>query len=156
MSDMLTTQVLDGPGPDANLGYLFRLAHQRFRARLGDALADVGLSTQEYSILSLFETREELSTSELARLAQVTRQTMHTATRALEQAGLLERRAVNKRLVLMWPTRKGRALLASATAQARAIEHAAFVSVSDDDERTIRAWLSHLAVVSAADESSAK
>ena len=75
MSDALTS----GPEPDANLGYLLRLAHQRFRSTLEDALHDLGLSAHEYVILSVFETRPELSTSELARLTQVTRQTMHTA-----------------------------------------------------------------------------
>ena len=74
---------------DANLGYLFRLAHQRFRATLEDALQGLELSAQEYVILSVFETRPELSTSELARITQVTRQTMHTAVLGLETAGLL-------------------------------------------------------------------
>lgn len=82
MSDALT----NSPGPDANLGYLFRLAHQRFRAALEDALQEIGLSAQEYVILSVFETRPELSASELARITQVTRQTMHTAVLGLETA----------------------------------------------------------------------
>jgi len=34
MSEKLTTPVLPLPRLDANLGYLFRLAHQRFRALL--------------------------------------------------------------------------------------------------------------------------
>ena len=72
MSDDLTT----APAPEANLGYLFRLAHQRFRAGLEDGLGDLELSAQEYVVLSAFETRAELSTSELARITQVTRQTI--------------------------------------------------------------------------------
>jgi hypothetical protein len=67
------------PAADANLGCLFRLAYQRWRALLDDQLDDDGLSAPEYAILSVFETRGELSTSELARIAQVTRQTMHPA-----------------------------------------------------------------------------
>ena len=43
MSDVLTSD----REPDANLGYLFRLAHQRFRAALEDALQDLGLSAHE-------------------------------------------------------------------------------------------------------------
>ena len=89
MSDALTTS----PGPEANLGYLFRLAHQRFRAALDDALQDLGLSAQDYVVLSVFETRPELSTSDLARITQVTRQTMHTAIVGLETAGLAPARA---------------------------------------------------------------
>jgi pimeloyl-ACP methyl ester carboxylesterase len=62
------------------------MAHQRFRATLEDAVEDFGLSAHEYGILSVFETRAELSTSELARVAQVTRQTMHPAICTLESA----------------------------------------------------------------------
>lgn len=93
MSDQLTDSAPVQPHPDANLGYLFRLAHQRFRALLDDELAGLDLSAQEFGILSVFESRPELSTSELARISQVTRQTMHTAIRGLDAAGLLERRA---------------------------------------------------------------
>src|SRR5947209_9575280 len=97
MSEKLTS----ASAATANLGYLFRLAHQRFRATLEAVLQDAGLSAQEYVVLSVFETRPELSASELARITQVTRQTMHTAVLALEAAGLLERRRRNQRVVLV-------------------------------------------------------
>src|SRR4030088_799222 len=125
MSDALTND----PGPEANLGYLFRLAHQRFRAALDDALQEIGLSAQEYVILSVFETRPELSTSELARITQVTRQTMHTAVLGLETAGLLERRPKNQRVVLVRPTKQGRETLEAAA------------------ERAVRTWLANLAAM---------
>src|SRR4051794_6901224 len=133
------------PVPQSNLGYLFRLAHQRFRARLEEELQDLGLSAQEYAILSVFEARAELSTSELARVAQVTRQTMHAAILKLEGAGLLERRAKNQRVVMVAPTKRGRRTLKTATARVRAIERAAFTGLTDDDERAVRAWLANLA-----------
>ena len=141
MSDALTTP----PAPEANLGYLFRLAHQRFRAALEAGLADLGLSAQEYVVLSVFETRAELSTSELARLTQVTRQTMHAAVLALESAGLLERRARNQRVVLVRPTRKGRATLEAATARVREVERDALAGLSRDEERAVRSWLAGIA-----------
>jgi DNA-binding MarR family transcriptional regulator len=141
MSDDLTTS----PSPEANLGYLFRLAHQRFRATLDDGLEDLGLSAQEYVILSVFETRPELSSSELARITRVTRQTMHTAVLALEAAGLLERRPRNQRVVLFRPTQRGRKTLEAATARVRAIEQTALAGLSRDDERAVRAWLAGIA-----------
>jgi DNA-binding MarR family transcriptional regulator len=143
MSEKLTTS----PAPGANLGYLFRLAHQRFRAALEDGLQDLGLSAQEYVILSVFETRPELSSSELARITQVTRQTMHTAVLGLETAGLLERRPRNQRVVLVRPTRRGRRTLEAATERVRAIERAALAGLSRDDERAVRTWLASLAAV---------
>src|SRR5689334_18090397 len=147
MSGSLTRSRRPHPGPDANLGYLFRLAHQRFRAILEDELEDIGLSAQEYGILSVFETRAELSTSELARVTQVTRQTMHSAILRLESAGLLKRRARNQRVVLLCLTKQGRDALRAATKHIRAAERAAFASLSQQDETTVRSWLAGLAAL---------
>jgi DNA-binding MarR family transcriptional regulator len=132
------------PEPDANLGYMFRLAHQRFRAMLEAALEDIGLSAHEYVVLSVFETRPELSASELARITQVTRQTMHTAVLALERAGLLERRSRNQRVVLVRPTRRGRRILTAATERVRAVERRAVAGLTRNQERTVRTWLAAL------------
>ena len=149
MSERLTSLGRPLAQPDANLGYLFRLAHQRLRALLDSELEDLGLSAQDYGILSLFETRPELSTSELARISQVTRQTMHTSVLSLEVAGLVERSARNQRVVLVRPTERGRACLVTATRRVRAVEHAALAELSREDERTVRAWLASLAAMTA-------
>jgi DNA-binding MarR family transcriptional regulator len=141
MSERLTTPVES----DANLGYLFRLAHQRFRAALEDGLRDLGLSAQDYVVLSVFETREELSSSELARITQVRRQTMHSAVLGLERAGLLERRPRNQRVVLIGPTERGRKTLKAATERVREVERAALAGLSRDEERAVRAWLAGVA-----------
>ena len=145
MSAKLTRSRQPIPLADANLGYVFRLAYQRFRALLEHELENTGLSAQEYAILSVFETRTELSTSELARISQVTRQTMHTAIRRLESARLLERRKENQRVVLLRPTEHGRDVFGVATKQVRAVERAAFAGHTENDEATVRAWLAGLA-----------
>src|SRR5689334_750541 len=138
MSDRLTTSAAKSlPRPEGNLGYLFRLAHQRFRALMENELEDVGLSAQEYGILSVFEKRPELSTSDLARISQVTRQSMHASILSLEAAGLLARRAKNQRVVLVRPTRRGRARLEAATQRVRAAERAALAGLSRGDEQTV-------------------
>jgi DNA-binding MarR family transcriptional regulator len=147
MSERLTTSARPLPRPDANLGYLFRLAHQRFRALLNSELEDLGLSAQEYGILSVFETRPELSTSELARISQVTRQTMHTSILSLEASGLVQRHASNQRVVLVQLTTRGRKRMEAATRRVREVEHAALADLSREDERTIRAWLANLAAM---------
>jgi DNA-binding MarR family transcriptional regulator len=155
MSERLTTPARPLPRPDANLGYLFRLAHQCFRARLDSELEGLGLSAQDYGILSVFETRPELSTSELARISQVTRQTMHTSVLNLEAAGLVERSARNQRVVLVRLTNRGRNCLATATRRVRVAEHAALAGLSREDERTVRAWLANLAAMPATPEEAA-
>jgi DNA-binding MarR family transcriptional regulator len=143
----MTDTLAKGPPPEANLGYLFRLAHQRFRAVLEEALRASELSTQEYVILSVFETRPELSTSELARITQVTRQTMHDAVRELETGGLLERRPKNQRVVLLRLTRRGLKVLEAATERVRAVERAALAGLSPDDEQAVRTWLAKVAAM---------
>jgi DNA-binding MarR family transcriptional regulator len=152
VSEALTTSERPLPSPDADLGYLFRLAHQRFRARLDSELEDLGLSAQDYGILSSFRTRPELSTSELARISQVTRQTMHTSVLSLEAAGLVERSARNQRVVLVHPTEQGRKRLETATRRVRAVEHAALADLSRADERTVRAWLASVAAMTPGQE----
>lgn len=145
MSAHLTSSRQPTPPPDANLGYLFRLAYQRFRSLLENELEDTGLSAQEYAIMSVFETRAELSTSELARISQVTRQTMHSAIRRLESARLLERSEQNRRVVLLRPTKHGRDVLRVGTKHIRAAERAAFAGLTDNDQATVRAWLAGVA-----------
>src|SRR6516225_4847713 len=147
MSERLTTSARLLPKPDADLGYLFRLAHQRFRALLDSELEDLGLSAQDYGILSVFQTRPEMSTSKLARISQVTRQTMHTSVLSLEAAGLIERSAKNQRVVLVRPTKRGRDCLATATRRVREVEQAALAGLSPEEERTVRAWLADLAAM---------
>lgn len=149
MSAELTTSPRPLLASEANLGYLFRLAYQRFRASLDDALEEFGLSAQEYAILSVFETRDKVSASELARITQVTRQTMHPAIRRLESAGLLERKATNQRVVLLRPTKQGHDALRAATKRVRVAERAAFTGLSKQDQETVRAWLARLAAVPA-------
>ena len=144
-ADLTTPQ--PRPEPEANLGYLFRLGYQSFRALLEDELDDLGLSAPEYGILSVFENRPELSTSELARIAQVTRQTMHTAVLRLETAGLLERRARNQRVVLVRLTQRGRRTLEAATGRTRAVEHTVLAGLGRNDERAVRSWLANVAAM---------
>jgi DNA-binding MarR family transcriptional regulator len=97
----------------------------------------------------VFETRPELSTSELARISQVTRQTMHTSIQSLEAAGLVERRARNQRVVLVRLTKRGRERLETATRRVRVVERAALADLSRKDERTVRAWLANVAAMTA-------
>jgi DNA-binding MarR family transcriptional regulator len=153
MSALLTHQEKPPePGPQANLGYLFRIAYQRFSGGLDAGLRDLGLTAHEYGILSVFETRSELSTSELARITQVTRQTMHTAIVALEEAGVLERRAQNQRVVLIRLTGRGRGILNAATKRVRKVESAALAGLAADERVVVRGWLARVAATGAGND----
>ena len=89
----------------------------------------------------MFRTRPELSASELARISQVTRQTMHTSVLSLEAAGLVERCASNQRVVLVRPTTRGGKCMETATRRVRAAEHAAWrISAARTNEPYERGW----------------
>jgi DNA-binding MarR family transcriptional regulator len=150
-ADLTSPSEVPLPSSEANFGYLFRLAFQRFRAALDHELGGLGLTAQEYGLLSLFETREELSTAEIARLTQVTRQTMHAAVLGLETAGLVERRPKNQRVVLVGPTKRGYERLRAATERVRAVERVALSGLDEGEERAVRDWLASVATMATPD-----
>ncbi len=134
-------------GPDGNVGYLFRLAYQAFRRRLETALVDHGLTVPQYSALSAFDARAELSSAELARLLDVTPQTMNIVVHELLGRSLLRRqqRPNRGKTLLLRLTPQGRRLLDAATGTVRGIERAALRSRSAGEQRVIKQWLSDLA-----------
>ena len=136
-------------GPEGNLGYLFRLAHQGFRSGLEAALAPCGLSVPQYGALSVFDSAPELSSAELARLADVTPQTMNTLVHHLVERGLLNRRPhpTHGKVVVLHLSRGGRRLLDKATPRVRAVEYAALGSLNEHETRIVTAWLSEVAAL---------
>lgn len=70
-SSRCQTPCTTGPNPSANLGYLFRLAHQRFRAALEAALQDLGLSAQDYVCIGMNRRASHQSHDRDARQASV-------------------------------------------------------------------------------------
>jgi DNA-binding MarR family transcriptional regulator len=72
---------------------------------------------------------------------------MHTAVLGLKSAGLLERRPINQRVVLLRPTKRGLNTLKAATDRVRAVERAALAGLSRNDERAVRSWLARVAAI---------
>ena len=99
-------EVGDGPGPAAALQ----------------------LTVPQYSCLELLGQRVDLSSAELARGTFVTRQSMHTLLRDLQERGLVTRAAVAP---------EGRALPARLTEDGRAALEAASRAVAAVEERMI-------------------
>jgi DNA-binding MarR family transcriptional regulator len=134
-------------GPDGNLGYLFRLAFQAFRRELEAALARHRLTVPEYSALSAFDAQTELSSAQLARLLEVTPQTMNTLVHELLHRSLLAResRPSHGKTLLLRLSPRGRRLLTAATKTVRSVENAALNDRDPKEQRIIKAWLSELA-----------
>ncbi len=62
-------------GPDGAVGYLLRQAQLTLRGALGAALRELGITTPQYSVLSVLDVEPGLSGAELARTSMLTPQT---------------------------------------------------------------------------------
>jgi DNA-binding MarR family transcriptional regulator len=93
--------------------YLVKLVEQAIRAHLDDLLRPLGLTTHQYTALSVLERRDDLTSAELARRSFVRPQTMHEMITSLDERGFIERNRDpdNRRVLLIRLTPKGRAML---------------------------------------------
>ena len=112
-----------------NLGFLLAKASQRWNDLLGQRFAAAGYPEVRPAygslLIPLFE-EDGLRQGELARRARLSKQTMTTMARALERAGLVERRG---------DPEDGRATRLYLTARARAFRPVAAEILADLDER---------------------
>ncbi|MDN6123251.1 MAG: MarR family transcriptional regulator [Brevibacterium sp.] len=69
---------------DAMIGYQLKHLQSALRSHMDEALRPIGLSTPQYACLELLRREPGASNSELARGAFVTRQTMSTLLRGLQ------------------------------------------------------------------------
>lgn len=116
----------DGNGVDleTSLGYLLKQAGSVLRSAMDGALRPLGMTVPQYACLELLAQRPGLSSSDLARGAFVSRQSMNVLLQALERDGWVSRAdqpAVGRVLpVELTPT--GRQRLETASAVIRSVE----------------------------------
>jgi DNA-binding MarR family transcriptional regulator len=130
-------------------GYLVKVASSTLRSAMEEVLRPLGMTITHYSCLELLAQRPGLTSSELARGAFVTRQSMNVLLQTLEQEGLLtrpEHLAVGRTLPVEL-TDAGRRQVATASAAVRAVEDR-MVSGLDPDERSQLTQLLRRCVVS--------
>ncbi|WP_285595258.1 MarR family transcriptional regulator [Kineosporia sp. NBRC 101731] len=109
---------------ETSLGYLLKEASSALRTAMEEVLRPLGMNVTRYSCLELLAQRPGLSSSELARGAFVTRQSMNVLLQALEREGFVTRPAeapVGKVLPAQL-TPLGRANLEKATVAVRSVE----------------------------------
>lgn len=88
------SQEAQAPGAlEAMIGYQLKHLQSALRSHMDEALRPIGLSTPQYACLELLRREPGASNSELARGAFVTRQTMSTLLRGLQDRGLVTRPA---------------------------------------------------------------
>jgi DNA-binding MarR family transcriptional regulator len=132
----------DGDGePEPPLTiYLVKQLELVVRALMDEALRPRGLTTLQYTALSVLRRRGKLSSAQLARRSFVTPQSMHEMVLGLERGGLLmrERDQTNRRVLLIELTARGRQLVAECAPLVREFEHRALETMSDGERYLFR------------------
>jgi DNA-binding MarR family transcriptional regulator len=91
---MLSVSIMKGDaGASPRVSYLVKWLERGIRTRLDAALGSHGVSTPEYTALSVLARRDGLSSAQLARRTLVTAQAMNQLVIALEKRRLIVRRA---------------------------------------------------------------
>ncbi len=134
-------------GPEGHLGYLVRQASVALRGAMDRTLADLGLTTPQFAVLTMIASYPGISGADLARLTFLTPQTINVIVRNLERNGAIAKtaHAGHGRILQLKPTLRGRALLRRSRARVGAIESAMGALLRRREERVVRRWLSDMA-----------
>ncbi|HAR95957.1 MAG TPA: MarR family transcriptional regulator [Deltaproteobacteria bacterium] len=134
-------------GEKGHLGYLLRQAVTAYRLRMERALAGVDITLPQFRVLTKLAAYPGISNADLARLTQLTPQTVSATIANLERAGLVSRRPheVHGRIQHLDITENGRTLLTTSRTRVRAIERELMEGLSPEEEQTIRRWLVRVA-----------
>lgn len=131
-------------GREPRIAYLVKWVERGLRARLDEALATCGVSTPEYTLLSVLRERDGLSSAQLARRVFVTPQAMNQLVIALEERGLIRRKPSEShgRIMHASLTPKGTALLEACDRATLPEEEWLLASLSKADAAALRRILS--------------
>ena len=124
---------------ESSMGYLLKEAANALRTAMEDVLRPLGMNVTRYSCLELLAQRPGLSSSDLARGAFVTRQSMSVLLQALEREGYVSRPAeapVGKVLPITLTT-LGRSRLREASAAVRSVEVAMLADLSPTEQADV-------------------
>ena len=134
-------------GEKGYLAYLLRQAQAAARLTLERALADIGVTSPQFAVLTMLRAYPGLSGADLARVALLTPQTIGVIIRNLERDGAIRKtpHPVHGR-VLQWTlTRRGGTLLGQCRRPVKALERRLLAGLSAKAQVTVRRWLSKIA-----------
>ncbi len=130
-------------GEAGYLGYLLRQAASAQRLRMDRALGGLGLTLPQFLVLTMARAYPGASNADLARLTQLTPQTLSVIVGNLLKAGWVERRAhaAHGRIQMIRPTPAGEALLEACRHHTAPLEAGLASSFSDAELALVRRWL---------------
>jgi DNA-binding MarR family transcriptional regulator len=134
-------------GEQGYLAYLLRQAQAATRLAMERALADLGVTSPQFVVLTMLRAYPGLSGADLARVAMLTPQTVGVIIRNLQRDGAIKKtpHPVHGRVLQWTVTRRGAALLDKCRRHAQVIERRLTAGLSASGQRTIRRWLAQIA-----------
>lgn len=134
-------------GEEGHLPYLLSQAQAAMRLALERALADLGVTPPQFSILTMIDSYPGLSGADLARLTMLTPQTINLIVKNLERDGLIEKSpdAVHGRILRLQTTAAGHGLRMKCRERAGRVEKRVSAGLTASGEKAVRRWLVQLA-----------
>jgi DNA-binding MarR family transcriptional regulator len=134
-------------GEQGYLAYLLRQAQAATRLAMERSLADLGVTSPQFVVLTMLRAYPGLSGADLARVAMLTPQTTGVIIRNLERDGAIRKtpHPVHGRMLQWTVTRRGAALLDRCKRHAQVIERRLVAGLSAKDQAVIRLWLAKIA-----------
>lgn len=135
-------------GTEGYLAYLLRQASASVRLALDRALADLDVTSPQFSVLTIISAYPDLSGADLARLTFLTPQTINVIVGNLERRGAVVKQPhpIHGRILRLMLTAEGKQLLRRCKNRADQIEKHLRTELSAADEQAVRRWLVRLAV----------
>jgi len=139
-TDSGATSAVAGRGSGRSLLYVVKQLELAVRASLDEILKPAGITSVQYTALTVLDHHDGLSLAQLARDSFVTPQAAADLVANLERRHLVrrDRNAVDRREVVVSLTPQGREILADRAAAVQQLEHLMIESLADDEARTFR------------------
>lgn len=134
-------------GAEGHIAYLLRQAHGAVRSALDAALAEAGLTTPQFLVLNLLDSYPGASGADIARIAQLTPQTVNLIVRKLERDRLIARseHESHGRVLRIELTEAGSKRLRQCKRLADGVESEILALLDADAEPEVRRWLAAVA-----------
>lgn len=134
-------------GEQGYLGYLLRQAHAAVRLKMERTLADLGVTSPQFAVLTMLNAYPGLSGADVARLTFLTPQTVGVIVRNLERDGaiLMTPHPVHGRIQQWTLTPRGATLLKSCRDRVLELEKRLVTGLDGKAEVTVRRWLAGIA-----------
>jgi DNA-binding MarR family transcriptional regulator len=134
-------------GEQGYLAYLLRQANAATRLAMERSLAELGVTSPQFVVLTMLNAYPGLSGAELARVAVLTPQTVGVIIRNLERDGAIRKspHPIHGRALQWTVTQRGATLLDKCRRHAHTIERRLAAGLSAAAQRLIRRWLAKIA-----------